>query len=102
MPDIVSHTIDSSSPLYNINPENLINTEMEVIVSTMVTEDNGSTSMFMTSYLPEEIVWAWHFGECVLYDDQKGIFKVGRINMMVPDETPWMSAKKINEENQEL
>ena len=89
--------MDSTSPLYNINPDNMM--DMELIVSVVVVEPNGSKTMFMTSYLPEEIVWANHFAECVVYKEEEGIFmvEVDRLNMMVPNYTPRMSAKKMEE-----
>ena len=73
--------------------------DMELIVAVVVVEPNGSKTMFMTSYLPEEIVWANHFAECVVYKEEEGIFmvEVGRINMMIPNYTPRMSAKKMEE-----
>jgi hypothetical protein len=80
LPDIVS-----------ISPDNMM--DMEGIVSVVVVEPNGSK----TSYLPEEIIWASHFADCVVYKEEEGIFmvEVGRINMMIPNCTPRMSAKKM-------
>ena len=99
LPDIVSHTMDSTSPLYNISPDTMMDMDIEVIASVVVVEPNGAKTMFMTSYLPAEIVWANHFAECVVYKEEEGIFmvEVGRLNMMIPNYTPRMSAKMMEE-----
>jgi len=99
LPDIVSHTIDSSSPLYDISPDNIMAIDLEIIVSVVMVEPNGSQTMFMTSYLPDEIIWANHFVSCVEYKEEMGNFMVdvNRLNMLVPNNTPRMSAKKIYE-----
>ena len=101
LPDIVSHTIDKTSPLYNISPDNIMDMDMELIVSVVMVEPNGSKTMFMSSYLPEEIVWANHFAECVVFKEEEGIFlvEVEKINTMIPNYTPRMSAKNIEENN---
>jgi hypothetical protein len=73
--------------------------DIELIISVVVVEPNGSKTMFMTSYLPEEIVWANHFAECVVHKEEEGIFmvEVGRLNMMIPNYTPRISAKMMEE-----
>ena len=90
LPDTVSHTIDKTSPLYNISPDNIMDMDMELIVSVVMVEPNGSKTMFMSSYLPEEIVWANHFAECVVFKEEEGIFlvEVEKINTMIPNYTP--------------
>jgi len=102
LPNIVSHTIDSTSPLYSIGPDNLLFMDMEIIVSVEVSESDGSQFVFMTSYMPEEIVWASHFADCVTYSEEESLFvvDVDRINTVIPNAaTPRMSAKKIMENN---
>ena len=101
LPDIVSHTIDRTSPLYDISPDNIMDTDMELIVSVVVVEPNGSKTTFMTSYLPEEIVWANHFAECIVFKEKESIFlvEVEKMNMMIPNYTPRKSAQNIEENN---
>ena len=50
-------------------------------------------------YLQKEIIWANQFAECVVYKEEEGIFmvEVDRLNMMVTNYTPRMSAKKMEE-----
>lgn len=100
LPDIVSHTIDSTSPLYNMSPDNITAMKIEVIVSVVLIEPDGSQSRFMTSYLPDEIIWGCHFSNCVVFREEENMFlvDVDRINKIVPNATtPWMSAKKMIE-----
>jgi len=104
LPDIVSHTIDSTSPLFNIGPDNIMATDMEIILSVEVGEPSGSRSTVLTSYLPGEIIWSSHFANCVMYDKEDGIYlvDVDRMNAVIPNTTtPRMSAKKI-EENKKI
>ena len=97
LPNIVSHTLDSTSPLYNLSPDNIM--DMELVITMEVVEPNGSKFMVMTSYLQEEIVWSNHFAECVTYNEEVGMFvvEVEKINFMVPNNTPRMSAKNMDE-----
>jgi len=102
LPDIVSHTIDTDSPLFNISPDNIMAMDMEIIVSVVVVEPNGSQSMFLTSYLPDEIIWSSHFANCVVYKEEKGIFMVDvdRIDSIIPNTvTLWISAQQMEENN---
>jgi len=104
LPDIVSHTIDNTSPLFNIGPDNIMAMDMEIVLSVEVGESNGSQSIILTSYLPEEIIWSSHFANCVMYDREDGIYMVDveRIDTVIPNtSTPRMSAMKI-EENKKI
>ena len=105
LPDIVSHTIDSTSSLFNISPDNIIARDMEIILSVEAREPNGSQSIVLTSYLPEEIIWSSHFANCVMYNKEgcNYMVDVDRIDAILPSiATPRMSGKMLGENSNEI
>ena len=60
-------------------------------------EPSGNTTQARTSFLPDEILWGCRFDSCVEWQEDEGVFKVdvGRINQVVADGTPRVSAKEL-------
>ena len=105
LPDIISHTIDSTSPLFNVSPDNMIAMGFEIILSVESGEPDGSRNMVLTSYLPEEIIWSSHFANCVVFNKEDGnyMIDVDRIDKVIPNNaTPRMSAKEIGVNNNKI
>lgn len=98
-PTTLAHKIDEESPLYELNPRDLLQSQFEVIVTLEgVTEETGNTIQVRTSYLPNEILWGHHFdNEVVKYDKQlsQHIVCHGIINRTATDDTPRVSAKQL-------
>ena len=100
LPVQVSHTIDTDSPLYKMTPAELLTSKMEFIfVMEAVVEPSGNTTQARTSFLPDEILWGYRFDSCVEWLEEEGVFKVdvGRINQVVADGTPRVSAKELSD-----
>ena len=98
-PTTLSHKIDEESPLYELNPRDLLQSQFEIVVTLEgVTEETGNTIQVRTSYLPNEILWGHHFdNEVVKYDKQlsQHIVCHGIINRTATDDTPRVSAKQL-------
>ena len=99
LPTQVSHTIDSDSPLYALSPAELLASKMEFIFSMeAVVEPSGNTTQATTSFLPDEILWGWRFDSCVEWEERDREYTVdmGRINQVVRDQTPRVSAQELD------
>ena len=99
-PTTLCHKIDEDSPLYELNPRDLLQSQFEVIATLEgVTEETGNTIQVRTSYLPNEILWGHHFdNDVVIYDKKLECHIVchGIINRTATDDTPRISAKQID------
>jgi len=97
-PVTVGHLIDKTSPLWNLSPRDLLNSNFEIVVSLEGSiEATGSTTQARSSYLPNEILWGHRFEPHVSYAKQQGVYAVdcSGINRVVQDNTPRISAAKI-------
>jgi hypothetical protein len=100
LPLLVCHTIDPSSPLYNISPAQLNQSKVELLVTLEgIVEQTGNTMMARTSFLPSEILWGHTFASCVTYANKEGVYLVdhSRMDEVQADETPRLSAKQIQD-----
>ena len=61
-------------------------------------EPSGNTTQARTSFLPDEILWGYRFDSCVKWQEEEEVFKmdVRRINQVVADGTPRVSAKEMS------
>jgi len=102
-PMVVSHKIDSSSPLYNLNPRDILDSQFEIILTLEgVTPETGNTIQVRSSYLPNEILWGYRFEQtCVAYDKKVAKYAVSfkTINSIRPDRTPRCSAEELENNN---
>ncbi len=65
-PILVSHVIDSKSPLYDIGKTDLHTADFEIVVILEgIVEATGTTTQARTSYLPSEIQWGYYFDNLV-------------------------------------
>ena len=91
-PMVVSHRIDSSSPLYSLSPRDILDTQFEIILTLEgVTPETGNTIQVRSSYLPSEILWGFRFEQtCVAYDKEEAKYAVSikTINSIRTDRTP--------------
>jgi len=100
LPVVITHTIDQDSPLYNLSPGDLLNSKIEYVVTLEgVVEPSGNTTQARTSYLPDEILWGYHFRNCVTYAKKENVYAVdlSKLNSVTADDTPRLSAKQLNE-----
>ena len=96
LPIQVSHTIDEESPLYSMDPETLLTSNIEFIFSMeAVVEPSGNTTQALTSFLPDEILWGFRFESCANWDQIDRAFHVdlSRMNHVIRDETPFISSR---------
>merc|ERR1719186_1006791 len=98
---VVSHKIDSSSPLYNLSPTDILNSQFEIILTLEgITPETGNTIQVRSSYLPNEILWGYRFEHsCVSYDKKESKYAVSitNLNKVIPDNTPRCSPKDWSE-----
>ena len=91
-PMLVVHRIDQDSPLYELGPEDLLNSQFEIILTLEgITPETGNTIQVRTSYLPSEILWGYRFEQtCVAYDKEVAKYAVSlrTINRIQADRTP--------------
>jgi len=98
LPVVISHTIDKESPLYQFTPGDLLNAKLEYVVTLEgVVEPSGNTTQARTSYLPDEILWGYHFRNCVAYAKKENVYAVdlSKLNSVCADNTPRMSAEQL-------
>merc|ERR1711872_1155896 len=104
LPLMVGHTIDDSSPLYEVSPSQLLYSKLEILVMLEgIVEPSGNTVQARTSYLPREILWGHSFVNCVTYANREGVYLIdhSKIDSVMADETPRLSAKKLDNLNSE-
>jgi len=99
-PVTIGHKIDEDSPLYDMNPRDILNSQFEIIMTLEgVTEETGNTIQVRTSYLPNEILWGHQFDHNVLvYDKKMGSYQIfhSRVNKTAMDDTPRLSARQLD------
>jgi len=98
LPLLVSHVIDSSSPLYHLTPAQLAHSKVEVVVTLEgIVEPSGNTVQARTSFLPHEILWGHSFINCVTFANKEGVYLIdhSKIDSVNADETPRVSAHKM-------
>ena len=100
-PLVVSHKIDSSSPLYDLGPKDLQTRQFELILTLEgTTPETGASIQVRTSYMPTEILWGQRFEHTsVAYDKAMVKYAVSytTINSFVAHKTPRCSAKVLEE-----
>ncbi|XP_028280651.1 G protein-activated inward rectifier potassium channel 3 isoform X2 [Parambassis ranga] len=74
-PQVIQHNIDSSSPLWELGPEQLRRQQFEIIVILEgIVEATGMMCQAKTSYIETEIEWGARFEPCMTLE--KGSFRV--------------------------
>jgi len=95
-PVTVVHTIDQSSPLWDISADQLITEQFEIIVILEGTvESTGSSTQVRTSYLPSEIAWGQRLAPLMTYHKENGCYTIDykRFHDTLPLSMPDFSAK---------
>lgn len=96
-PLIISHTIDRSSPLYEISAQSLANEDLEIIVILEgVVETTGITMQARTSYTPEEILWGRRFVSIMTEEEGRYCVDYSKFGNTVPVRMPALSAKELD------
>ena len=72
-----------------------------VIILEGVIESTGMTTQARTSYLPAEILWGHRFERLVAFQKENGQYIIDylRFNSTIKVDTPWCSAKAMEEGN---
>ncbi|KAL7849192.1 hypothetical protein SRHO_G00208150 [Serrasalmus rhombeus] len=74
-PQVIQHTIDSTSPFWELGPEQLRKQQFEIIVILEgIVEATGMMCQAKTSYIETEIEWGARFEPCMTME--KGAFRV--------------------------
>ena len=69
LPTQIIHPIDQDSPFYCLHPSELASMDLELVVTMeAVVEPSGNTTIALSSYTPDELIWGWRFESCVDYD----------------------------------
>ena len=98
-PVAVVHIIDEKSPFYDIGPEELSNSDWEIVVLMEgIVEATGCTVQARTSYLGDEILWGHDFIDIFEprdWSEEEGYrFDLFKMNVVSPTATPRCSAKE--------
>ncbi|XP_063052529.1 potassium inwardly rectifying channel subfamily J member 11, like [Engraulis encrasicolus] len=96
-PLIVSHTIDRSSPLYDISAQSLATEDLEIIaILEGVVETTGITMQARTSYTPEEILWGRRFVSIMTEEEGRYCVDYSKFGNTVPVRMPALSARELD------
>lgn len=98
-PVTVVHIIDEKSPFYEIGPEELSNSDWEIVVLLEgIVEATGCTVQARTSYLGDEILWGHDFIDifepCDWSEEEGYRYDLFKMNVVSPTSTPRFSAKE--------
>ena len=96
-PETVVHSIDQSSPLYELSADDLQSENFEIVVIMEGTiESTDQRVQARTSYLPAEILWGHRFEPVVSYDRSQARYIVdyNRFHDTLPVEMPRASARE--------
>nr|XP_033784350.1 ATP-sensitive inward rectifier potassium channel 11 [Geotrypetes seraphini]XP_033784351.1 ATP-sensitive inward rectifier potassium channel 11 [Geotrypetes seraphini] len=98
-PLVICHTIDRSSPLYDLSRHDLTHhQDLEVIVILEgVVETTGITTQARTSYLADEILWGHRFVPIVAEEDGKYSVDYSKFGNTVRVPTPSRTARQLEE-----
>ena len=96
-PETVVHSINQSSPLYELSADDLEMAKFEIVVIMEGTiESTDQRVQARTSYLPAEILWGHRFEPVVSYDKSQSryVADYSRFHDTQPVETPRASARE--------
>lgn len=98
-PVTVIHIIDEKSPFYEIGPDELMNSDWEVVVILEgIVEATGCTVQARTSYLADEIIWGHDFIDIFepsdWSEDEGYRYDLFKMNVVSPTSTPRCSARE--------
>ena len=83
-----------------MSPKDLLNSNFEIVVTLEGSiESTGNTTQARSSFLPNEVLWGYRFDNLVSYAKKQGVYAIdcSAINRVVPDNTPRMSAYRVQE-----
>uniref|UniRef100_UPI00358FECA1 ATP-sensitive inward rectifier potassium channel 11-like n=1 Tax=Myxine glutinosa TaxID=7769 RepID=UPI00358FECA1 len=96
-PIVVVHIIGPDSPLFDLDPHNLLQHNVELVVLLEgVAESTGITTQARTSYLPEEILWGRRFVSLVTREDRRYAIDYYKFGHTVSVPTPRCSAREFS------
>ncbi|XP_026167685.1 potassium inwardly rectifying channel subfamily J member 11, like [Mastacembelus armatus] len=97
-PLIISHTMERSSPLYELSAQSLASEDLEIIVILEgVVETTGITMQARTSYIPEEILWGRRFVSIITEEDGRYCVDYSKFGNTVPVRMSSLSAKELDQ-----
>ena len=83
-----------------MSPKDLLNSNFEIVVTLEGSiESTGNTTQARSSYLPNEVLWGYRFDNLVSYAKKQVAYAIDcwAINRVLPDNTPRMSAYRVQE-----
>ncbi|XP_036394473.1 G protein-activated inward rectifier potassium channel 3-like [Megalops cyprinoides] len=95
-PQVIQHTIDASSPFWEVGPDQLRRQQFEIIVILEgIVEATGMMCQAKTSYIETEIEWGARFEPCMTME--KGAFRVDLRRFHSTYEVPLCSARQTQQ-----
>jgi len=102
-PTTVAHRIDENSPFYEWGPKDILNARFEMLVTLEgIVEPTGNSVQSRSSYLPNEILWGYHYENMVKYNNGRYVIDCSNLNAVIQNETPKMSRKNMENEDESL
>jgi hypothetical protein len=102
-PLTIEHRIDSKSPLWLMDKNQLAKARFEIlVVFEAIIETTGLTNQMRISYMPNEIIWGARFDSNIRYDSNGDyIVDYAKFNSIKSDcWTRECSAKQLKDENE--
>ena len=101
LPMVIIHVIDENSPFYRMTPEQLIESDYEVVtVLDGIVEHTGMNTQPKTSYTSDEILWGYDFGNVIdrkFLENGKYFVDFSKFNDLCKVELPSCSPKEFYE-----
>ena len=95
--------IDENSPFYEWGPKDILNARFEMLVTLEgIVEPTGNSVQSRSSYLPNEILWGYHYENMVKYNNGRYVIDCSNLNAVIQNETPKMSRKNMENEDESL
>ncbi|KAH9502908.1 Inward rectifier potassium channel irk-1 [Bulinus truncatus] len=104
-PMVLCHKINTNSPLYSLNPQELHLNHFELILFLQGTiESTGEMLQARTSYTNEEVLWGFRFLQLEEYNDKDGSWYINfdQFNKVEKCLTPDVSAQQLMEKSGKL
>lgn len=99
-PQTVCHSIDKTSPFYDMSARDLIQRRFEIVLClTGISSHTGQMTQARTSYLSKEMFWGHRFINVINYDSKAGcyVIDVDKLDVTEQVDTALCSAQRLVE-----
>ncbi len=96
-PIIIEHKIDSKSPLFTFDKEQISKEKFEILIILEGTiEPTGMVTQIKTSYMPNEIIWGARFQRMIHFHKHQYVVDYSKFNLIYKDDlTSHLSAEQL-------